>query len=286
MFSSPENAPKNFFKQESLLKARVLMSLWLMDSTMPSTVPDNPFFPAFVSMLNYNFKPKSNNTELRYEKAIFGFCFLELKRRLKNSYQYFNEPFLILESDAWTAENNVSVFGISCTFYDLVLKKAVTVLLASEPIVKGKTAEDLKLLIKGCLSKFNIEMSWVKKCVADEEGAVQNCLKELFNEVDVCMAHKLQTLIRHAFGLSKKMFKKNPFKKGFYFFQKIKSLVAYFSKSPKRTRLLKKIQKEYLELSNKKFNQSNLVGVLKFSGTRWSGAFMALSRLFRLKDHF
>ena len=40
-----------------------------------------------------------------------------------------------------------------------------------------------------------------------------------------------------------------------------------------------------MELSNKKFNQSNLVGVLKFSGTRWSGAFMALSRLFRLKDH-
>ena len=62
-------------------------------------------------------------------------------------------------------------------------------------------------------------MSWFKKCVADEEGAVQNCLKDLFNELDVCMAHKLQTLIRHAFGLSKKFFKKS-IQKRFLLFSK------------------------------------------------------------------
>ena len=60
------------------------MSLWLMDSTLPSTMPDNQYFREFISHLNQNFKPKSEDTELRFEHAIFGFCYNELKKRLKN----------------------------------------------------------------------------------------------------------------------------------------------------------------------------------------------------------
>ena len=101
------------------------MSLWLMDSTLPSTVPDNSYFKAFISMLNYNFKTKSKDTELRVEHAIFGFCFNELKKRLTKSYEYFQAPFMCLETDAWTAENNVTVLGVSATFYDLIKKNVL-----------------------------------------------------------------------------------------------------------------------------------------------------------------
>ena len=275
----------NFFKNEHYDKARVLQSLWIMTSALPSTIPDNQHFKNFVGLLNTNYMPKSKDTELRIEQSIFGFCFKELKKRLKKSWNFFKIPFLTLQADAWTAQSNLSLLGISVSFYDLNLKKSFTALLACEPLIEGKTASELTVLIKGCLAKFEIDLFWIHACIGDEEGAVQNALKSICSNTSICMAHKLQTMIRHAFALGKKPYKKDPFHEGFDFFQKVRALISFFTKSPMRLRQLKKIQAEHYRSINQKFTKNDLLVPLKFSGTRWSGAFQALGRLQRLALH-
>ena len=57
----------------------------------------------------------------------------------------------------------------------------------------------------------------------------------------------------------------------------MKKVVKMFTMCPKKERRLRAIQTSK--------NEKVIVGLLKFSGTRWNGAYMALGRLYRLQSY-
>ena len=97
-------------------------------------------------------------------------------------------------------------FGISISFFDVKIGRKVTIFLRAEPLIAGKRASDLSKAIKKSMLLSDLKPEYFVQAIADEEGAVQNCLKSLFpkSNVSVCLAHKLATLIKHAFACSPK----------------------------------------------------------------------------------
>ena len=252
----------SYFQSVSVEIARVREALWLMTSTLPSTVVENEEYRSFLRSLNKEITFKSRQTESEMELAIFGFCVKEIKERIKKSYRYFMDEFICLECDVWTSQSNLSVLGVGITFYDVIEKKAVTIVLGAVPLVKGKTAAELIVLIRKILALFDIKSEYIHSAVGDGEKAVQNCLTTLVGplHVNVCLAHELQTIVRHSTGCASKIYKRDPFKEGFEFFDKMKKVVKMFTMSPKKERRLRAIQTSK--------NEKVLVGLLKFSGTR------------------
>ena len=151
----------------------------------------------------------------------------------------------------------------------------MTLFLNAEPLPAGKRAVDLEAAIRKTMKMFGLKMSYLSQGISDEEGAVQNCLVSMLSneKVYVCLAHKLQTIIKHAFQCSAKAYKRDYDDDAFMFFERIRKLIAFFTSSPKRTRALKRLQ-----------DAKSKVGLLKFSTTRRSGCYNALGRLNRLKN--
>ncbi len=110
---------------------------------------------------------------------------------------------------------------------------------------------------------FDLNPEYFVQAIADEEGAVQNCLKSLFpkSNISVCLAHKLATLIKHAFACSPKPYKRDAFPEGLEFFRKARLVISHFTSSPKRTRALMRLQKGSKKLALKKANCTRLNGV-------------------------
>ena len=113
------------------------------------------------------------------------------------------------------------------------------------------------------MQQMDISIDWIVQGISDEEGAVKNAMKLAFPDAahDICLAHKIQTVLKHSFGLAAKDYKKAPFPEAFNFFSRIRKLVAHFTNSPKKTNILKKLQEEDgIQIP---------LGMLKFSTTRW-----------------
>ncbi len=64
---------------------------------------------------------------------------------------------------------------------------------------------------------FQIPESWILQCVTDAEGGVQNSMVYAFPKAihSICLAHRLQTVLRHAFAMGPKDFEKDGFPEAF-----------------------------------------------------------------------
>ena len=278
-----------FVKEMSSDVCRVRQGLWIMMSALPSTIVDDERYREFIYSLSRGFKPQSRQTESRMEISIFDVCVAQIKARIKKSAAYFEgSAFLSLECDVWTAQSNMAVLGVGCSFYDVKLEKCITIVLGAVPLLKGKTAVELKAHMLKIMSMFDIKTAWVRHLVGDGEKSVQNALNTLVPGgqfiVDLCLAHELQTWTRHAFGCGQKLYKRDPFEEGHDFFNRIRSLVNIFTKSPLKERKLKRLQSRMMTKGDDKNDEKpTLLGLCKFSATRWSGAYNALARIYRLE---
>ena len=223
-----------YFKAVSTGIARVRQALWLMTSTLPSTVVENDLNRSFIRSLNQGFNTMSRNTESNMELAMFGFCVKQIRKRIKDSYEHFKSKFMCLECDVWTAQSNLSVLGVGVTFYDVSLKKAVTVVLGAVPLVKGKTAVELLALIKRILKLFDIKPKYINSAVGDGEKAVQNCLNYLVeSRVFVCLAHfKLLFVIQRV--VLRRCTRKIRLNQALTFLARCDKLLSYLQKVLKR----------------------------------------------------
>ena len=226
------------------------------------------------------------------ETSIFGFCVDKIRQKLQKSKKYFGrEPFVTIECDVWTAQSNLAVLGVGCTFYDVDSKKAITIVLGVVPLLKGKTAVELKTHLLKILSMFGIEKEWLCHLVGDGENSVQKALAYVGGDmfyVDRCFAHEIQTWTRHATACGKKLYKRDPYVPGNNFFNKIRAIVNMFTKSPLKERRLKRIQLKTTQGRNDVTEYSDttsgtLLSLCKFSDTRWSRAYNALARIYRLE---
>ena len=130
------------------------------------------------------------------------------------------------------------------------------------------------------LKKFDIDKKYIMQTVSDGEAAVQKAFRALLlDQVPyvphyTCMIHVIQTIIRHSFNFHPVLYKKDGFKAGHAFFQKVKSLISFFKKSPKRERRLKEYSKSKLKIN---------VGLLQVNVTRWNSVYLAFKRLVMLR---
>ena len=270
---------KKFFQLDRYNKARVKQALWLMQAGLPSTVVEGKHYRDFISTLNPSFDAQSRQTESKEELLIYGLCAKIVKERIKEAALFFEgKAFLSLQTDAWTSKGGCHVLGVSCAFCDPVSKKLVTFMLKAEPMGEGKTAADYSSLLKKVMKEYGIKKSYCIQVIGDDETALQNAFERSFDEdtiQSVCLAHKINTLTRHALNYSSKQYSEkgeNYFEKGFKFFAKIRRLINFFKNSNQRTYRLKKLQKD----------ESTQVKLITFSSTRWTGCYTALARLNRV----
>ena len=158
------------------------------------------------------------------------------QQRLDEAKQFFgNLPFITIEGDGWSSQGGTCVFAVCARFFQPSLGKAITVLLEAKALKKGKSAAELEKLVKHTLQTFGNTKAMIIQSISDEEKAVQNCFLRL--EItgkkghDSCLAHVLQTALRHALGFSRVPFKTDPFPVGHKFYIRVLALNAYFSKA-------------------------------------------------------
>ena len=193
--------------------------------------------------------------------------------------EYFKDTFLCLQADAWTSQSQKSVLGISASFYDPIADKIQTVVLSMTPLVKGKTTSELAGLLNSSLKDLDIKKSLIMQTISYQERSLKNAFSNQINLENMdenCLAHALQTVVKHGFALNAKDFKRDPFPKAFSFWKRVKAVVAYFSSSLMKLRQLNEIQRQ------KGFKVP--LAILKFSSTRWGGGLKVLRRLLRLKE--
>jgi len=271
---------KDFFKSFATFRYRV--ALWLLMRGRPVVlVEDSEFRELVIPFLNRNAPLLSRSTITRSQVSICGFVYLKIKERLDRSKDFFNnKPFISLQADCWTSKSNYSVLGISGSYYDVISSRVETIVFHCAPLLTGKRESDLQILLNGVLKSFNLKKHHILQTVSDDEGSIRNALKNNFflSDHQKCLAHRIQTLLKHSFAFGQREYKRDPFELGKLWFDKIRKLVSYFTTSPKRTRLLKEVQTDKLEEGQKP------LGMKKFSATRWSGTHAVLLRLIRLKD--
>ena len=116
-----------------------------------------------------------------------------------------------------------------------MFKKIETIVIYCGPLVNGKRKKDLDLILNACLSQVKIEKKFVIQTVSDGEGAVRNAMKACFPRVphEMCLAHQLQTVLKHALALGASEYKSSrlAFKTGFDFWTRIRTYVGLFTKS-------------------------------------------------------
>ena len=269
---------KRFFKDYGPLK--YMFAVWLMSSSRPSLLVEDTELRKIMKFLDLNVPLLSRSTEVRAEKAVYGFVFKSIKDRIAESAAFFDgAPFFSIQADAWTAQANYSVFGVSGSYYDVQSKRCETIILYAAPLTHGKKATELASILRAVIQQLDIDVSWISQVISDDEGAVRNGMKQAFPlaKSSVCMAHKIQTVLKHSFALAAKDYKKDSFPEAFNFFSRIRKLVAAFTASPNKTEKLKKLQiDDGVKIP---------LGMVKFSTTRWSAAFKVLCRLLRLKKY-
>jgi|GEM_PF-2450579 len=271
---------KDFFK--TFVTYRYRVAFWLLMRGRPVVlVEDTEFKDLVIPFLNSNAPQLSRTTVTRAQVSICGFVYEKIKERLDMTKKYFNnKPFLSLQADCWTSKSNYSVLGISGSYFDVISNRVETIVFHCAPLISGKREEDLQKLLNAVLKSFNIVRGNILQTVSDDEGSIRNALTNnfLFAEHQKCLAHRLQTLLKHSFAFGQRGYKRDPFVAGKEWFDKIRKLVSHFTTSPKRTRHLKQVQ-------HSKFDEKlKALGMKKFSATRWSGTHAVLLRLLRLKE--
>ena len=256
---------------------RVKHTLWLIQDALPSNLVSSEFYVDFIKEIAPDFHTMNRQTEFREEKKIFGMLYVIVQDNLSLSAVYFDfKPFICLQADAWTSQKGVHVLGISISFFCVKLKKVVTVNLKAASIFNGKSALDISSFIETTLKEWNIEKAWILQTIGDAEVSLQNGFKHQFKpekfqprEVyhSVCLAHEINTCVKHSFGLGQKTIRGIVFD----FFQRWRGLVKFFLKSPKRKNALLRIQRT---------RKPEVVPVMlvPFCLTRWVGPYNALTR--------
>jgi len=158
---------KKFFRDSN--KLNFLIAKWLMMSGRPSTIADDVGFREVIEEANLNMKVVGRSGERRTERDIFNFSFLAVKRMLHSGWAFFKKPFLSLQGDGWTSQSRLAVFAVSATFFDHVYCRSRTVVLDICPLKNGKSADDLKTLLRRVLAKFGADPGWVMLTTTDGE---------------------------------------------------------------------------------------------------------------------
>ena len=108
-------------RSERYPQARMRQALWIMYHGLPSTVVSSPLYKKFICSLNNTFAVQERTSESREEQTLYGYFFKGLKERLKKCAEFFNhKPFISFQMDCWTSQSNMSVCGISISYFDIV----------------------------------------------------------------------------------------------------------------------------------------------------------------------
>ena len=267
-----------------------------MNAGRPNLLSEDEGYRSVKEFLDLNTVHFSRKSIGRAQNVIYGFCLEKVRERIRESAAYFeDQPFISIQADSWTSQSNFNVYGISVSFYDVIQKQPVTVVLYCAPLEEGKAADKLEKIISSVIAQMNIEKGHIIQSISDAEGCVTNSFNQAFPDSPhyTCLAHELQTCMKHALGLQK--YKEDACVEGEEFFDKLRTLVAHFTISPLRTsKLLRYQEKDHVkemkalvetELLTTEKRRKFFVGMTKFSTTRWSAAYKVCLRLLRLKKH-
>ena len=83
------------------------------------------------------------------------------------------------------------------------------------------------------MKQLKIENHYVIQSVSDDEGAVRNCMRRTFPNAgySTCLAHKIQTTLKHGLALASKEYKRDPFPLAFEFWERVRGLVSVHTKN-------------------------------------------------------
>ncbi len=273
-------------------KLLYLEALWLMESGRPNFLMNDEGYRRVKNFFDSKCQNCGRHAVDRAQKIIYGFCLYRLRSKLKRAAEYFdNQQYITIQGDAWSNQAHIHVYGISIAFYDVEESRVCTVVLYCAPLYEGKAADKLEPIITSVVELMGIEKRHMLLCVSDDEGCVRNSFKNTFPKAVyyTCMAHKIQTCLKHALGLKK--YSTDGFPEGEEFFNRERGLVSHFTISPQRTTKLKRIQEQEYKKQNKgkpltrKSKRKYFVGMTKFSETRWAAALAVNKRLLRLRPH-
>ncbi len=283
----------NFFKKKYSRKVnrdysvmKYYQALWIMENSRPCLMSDDVGLHRLITYLDSDAPKASRMTIARACKVVYGFAIDEIKRRIKLSCDYFKgERFVCIQGDSWTSQSLMNVFGLSASFYCTISQRMETIVLYCAPLKNGKDAIALKRIMLAVLEPFGLSPEHILQAISDAEGAVVNGMEKAFPGAytDICLAHRLQTCIKHCFGLGN--FKRDPFPAGREFWIKIRAVITHFTKSPEKNNILLQLQiEEYREMVvEKESDRPKPVGMKKPNDTRWNGYYYACLRLLRLK---
>ncbi len=173
-------------------------ALWLMMRGRPPNLVNDPEYRYMKKRLDNGVQYFDRKTIVRAEQVIHGFVYQEVLKRIHASHKKFNMPFISIHGDCWTSQANVSVFGVSISYYDFVTRRVETIVLYCAPLIHGKRAKDLEKILNSVLKQFKIKHEWIMQCVSDDEGGVRNAFKNTFKDAQ-SMKHVLHTNFKHYF---------------------------------------------------------------------------------------
>ena len=278
------NTLSNYVMDFNSLKYR--LAYWLLCKGRPLYLVNDTEFRNILTFINSSCPTIDRTTVYRAMRVVHGFHFERIISRLHASAAYFrHKSFLVIQADVWTSQQNQSVYGISGSYYDIETKRVETIVFYCAPLLRGKKGEDLENILNAVLKLYGIKSEWVMQCVTDAEGSVSNSMSFAFPAAvhTICLAHRLQTCLRHSFALGSVDYEKDSFPEAFEWWSRIRSFVKYFTQSAQRTRRLKELQLK--DKNNEDTNHGKGLGMVKFSATHWCGAYYVLQRMLRIRKY-
>ena len=261
--ATPQTRPCSSGRSEQLTE---LLLDWIVDSVRPlSVVSDDGFIRVMkFTEPSYTVPSRTHVTSLlkkRHQKGV-----TELTAMLEQQ----GNCGVALTTDGWTSVATHSYVTYTGHFIDSTWTLC-SVVLQTDQFHGTHTAVRLAEHLKSVLVKFNVDTDLVS-CVTHDEAANMVAMSRLLHEEDgiqghVCMAHRLQTAIRH--GISKTNGVERLLAAG-------RKLVGHFKQSAVSSENLREKQ---LQLNP---NKPPLV-VLQDVSTRWNSTFFMLSRLVELR---
>ena len=195
--ATPQTRPCSSGRSEQLTE---LLLDWIVDSVRPlSVVSDDGFIRVMkFTEPSYTVPSRTHVTSLlkkRHQKGV-----TELTAMLEQQ----GNCGVALTTDGWTSVATHSYVTYTGHFIDSTWTLC-SVVLQTDQFHGTHTAVRLAEHLKSVLVKFNIDTDLVS-CVTHDEAANMVAMSRLLHEEDgiqghVCMAHRLQTAIRH--GISK-----------------------------------------------------------------------------------
>jgi len=278
-----------FADARAILTMQVHGIVWCIATLSAFATLHDQFFKSFAAHLNPCFRPPSFHTIRKVVRVMKGMLMRAIYEQLLTSLKFFGgQPFASVSVDMWSARHaNMGYAALDVQFGDprFGITEATLAVGAvpgthDAPAIKEWVEKVVKEFhtLNGVLHPYDFTpASLFKLAVIDGGSNIQNTFRLIGISILYCMAHKLHLCVKRALGqygqpavnLQAKMLG-----------EKHRKQVTHFSKSPKNTQILLRLQKDSFGTAQR------CLQPLQDVVTRWTSTASSWARSLLLRKFF